>query len=55
VGFTCDHAGLSGIVSLGASTVSRRFDAAKLNLEIDFKLAFAKSLAEDKYRARLTD
>jgi hypothetical protein len=44
---------LSGIVDLDASTVSRRFEAAKQNLEIDSKLAFAKSLVEEKYRARI--
>jgi hypothetical protein len=47
VGLSCDHAGLSGIVALDASTVSRRFDAAKQNLEIDSKLAFAKGLVEE--------
>jgi hypothetical protein len=55
VGLSCDHAGLSGIVALDASTVSRRFDAAKQNLEIDSKLAFAKSLVEEKYRARIAE
>jgi hypothetical protein len=53
VGFTCDQAGLTGIVDLDGSKVSRRFVAAKQNLEIDSKLAFGKSLVKEKYRARI--
>jgi hypothetical protein len=46
---------LSGIVTLDPSTVGRRYDAAKQNLEMDPKLAYAKDLVEAKYRARIAE
>ena len=46
---------LSCIVALDPSTVGRRYDAAKQNLETDAKLACAKELVEEKYRARIAE
>ncbi len=44
---------LASIVNLDASTVSRRSDAAKLRLESDAKLSFAKEKVEREYREKL--
>jgi len=44
---------LCDITGLDSSSVSRRFDAAKQNIETDARLAYARELVERKYRERI--
>jgi hypothetical protein len=46
---------LSGITGLDTSRVSRRFDAARMSLTTDSKLAYAKQLVEKKYNEKFTE
>ncbi|MEQ1921926.1 MAG: transposase [Pyrinomonadaceae bacterium] len=46
---------LAEITGLDSSNVSRRYDAAKLGLDTDTKLAYAKTLMEQKYREKIAE
>ena len=46
---------LSRMVALDPSTVGRRYDAAKQNLETNAKLAYAKELVKVKYHSRIAE
>ncbi|MBC7899158.1 MAG: hypothetical protein H7070_03810 [Saprospiraceae bacterium] len=46
---------LSSIRGLDTSNVSRRCDAAELKSDNDMKVAYAKTLVEKEYRARIAE
>lgn len=46
---------LAEITGLDSSNVSRRYDAAKLSVDADTKLAYAKILVENKYREKIAE
>jgi len=55
VGNRIGHLELSLVSGVDTSNVSRRYDAARLKLQTDRKLAFAKSRTEGLYLAKIAE